>query len=92
MKISKPMVGLKEKDPCGNMSPIKNVTLKATPIQLNFNPSLKFKQAFSEKEFLGALRFYEAHSQTPAIQRLCTDLEQGLALIILAQRRQFRAF
>ncbi len=90
MKASKTIVGLKEKDPCSNMSQEMSYASSVSNNQFHFNPSLKFKQAFSKAEYLWALDFCATHAHVPAIQRLCADIERGLATVILAHR-QLRA-
>lgn len=92
MKTSKTIVGLKEKDSCGNMSLKRDYAQSVVHIQLNFNPSLKFKQAFSKAEYLWALDLVAKNAHEPCVQHLCKkDTEQGLAIIILMHRQQLRA-
>lgn len=92
MKTSKTIVGLKEKDPCGNMSQEMSYAFSVSNDHFHFNPSRKFKQAFSKAEYLWALGFYAQHAHEPCVQHLCKkDTEQGLAIIILMHRQQLRA-
>ncbi|EUJ28195.1 hypothetical protein MFLO_12391 [Listeria floridensis FSL S10-1187] len=92
MKTFSYKTGLKEKDPCGNMSLKSDYAQSVVHNQLNFNPSLKFKQAFSRAEYLWALDLVAKNAHEPCVQHLCKkDTEQALAIIILMHRQRLHA-